>query len=613
MPKQNKQPRSNPKSVRRHHWWLAFIGVVLVATCFVIGSLTHGDVKHVSQQEVIAVDAPLEIRFDKRYLRILPENITVEPAIVGEWTIEPSILGGDKLQFTHTQPLAADTDYLVTLHDVRSVLGVPIEVPSIHFVTEAAPGLTYVSFENGATVPADATFEVTLSPQNRGQRDLILEAEPQVETTRTVQDESVFMWKPKSILPQGSDLQLRVLDAKTGETLVKRIVKVAAAPSLESKPPEVGFGKNDKVTLVFAVPIDPNSGTINFSVEGNGAWQDNRAYVFTPNSVSPGTTYTYTLPKGLRTTEGGIITEDQVYQFATPGSVAVVGFSPRGYELSQARQVIRVTFDQPVDKRSAEERVAVSRGNVIARTWEGNTLALTATDFGTQETVSVSVAPGVQPVFGLPSNAPFGYSFTTEIPVYKLPVPMYYQQYAQSCESASLRMALAYRGIYDSDWNILQRFGYNPRPMDKDNNIWDDPQQQFVGDVNGNQGAGTGWGVYAGPVASATQSYGRGASVQYGVSAAYVAQNIYAGNPVILWGIWNESASQRSWTTPGGRTVSGPVPMHVRLVVGVKGRPDNPVGFYIHDPITGPTYWTASYMVYNAQRAGAANMAVAVQ
>ena len=265
-----------------------------------------------------------------------------------------------------------------------------------------------------------------------------------------------------------------------------------------------------------------------------------------------------------------------------------------------------------MNKKSAEARVSLSRGTVQSRTWEGNTLVMIATNFGVQRTIHISVQPGVEPIFGLTSSQGFSGSFTTEVPIKKLDVPMYYQQHAQSCESADLRMALAHKGTYvGSDMAVLKRIGYDPRPLKK--GVWDDPEVQFVGDVNGNQGKGTGWGVYAQPVAKAARSYGRGATVQYGVSASFVAQNIHKGNPVILWGIWDESATQKSWKTPDGRKVSGPIPMHVRLVVGVKGRADKPVGFYIHDPITGPMYWTADYMVYNAQRAGAANMAVAVQ
>ena len=68
------------------------------------------------------------------------------------------------------------------------------------------------------------------------------------------------------------------------------------------------------------------------------------------------------------------------------------------------------------------------------------------------------------------------------VPVFKLDVPYYQQQYANSCEAASLRMALAYYGINISDdLEIVKKFGYDPRDKDTINNEWDNPQEMFVG------------------------------------------------------------------------------------------------------------------------------------
>lgn len=585
----------------------------VIAFLLTAGWFTHGTIETTYQQASVAVDTPLEVELNQRLLQVPLDKIEITPRVEGSWTLERSFISDDKLRFVPDRAFSADTTYTVTMHDVRRITGIGAKLPDIVFDTENAPGIAEVSFDDKATVAADTTFRVSLSAENRGLRNLELRTSSKQQFVMSSQDDTVFRWKSNTLLPQGQELIVKIIDKKTGNTLVSRTVRVAESPRLDSRPQESNFGQQDKVKLVFAQSIDPDSAAITFSTDGDGVWQDDKTYVFAPKEVVPGTTYTYTIPKGLRSKAGGIIEEDQKYHFATPGVVAVAAFSPRGQELAQVRQVIKVTFNQPVDKKSAEEHVTVSRGTITARLWEGDTLVLTGVNFGSQQTVQVNVAAGVKPVFGLASTHSYGYSFTTEIPVRKLSVPMYYQQYAQSCEAASLRMALSYRGVQDNDWNILQRFGYDPRPLNKDKNEWDDPQQQFVGDVGGNQGKGTGWGVYAEPVAKAARSYGRGATTQYGVTASFVARNIHQGNPVILWGIWDETATQRSWRTPDGRTISGPIPMHVRLVIGVKGSADRPVGFYIHDPITGPTYWTANYMVYNAQRAGAANMAVAVQ
>lgn len=173
-------------------------------------------------------------------------------------------------------------------------------------------------------------------------------------------------------------------------------------------------------------------------------------------------------------------------------------------------------------------------------------------------------------------------------------------------------MALAFKGISTSDWSVLQKFGYQPRHRDKAKNIWDDPQQQFVGDVNGSQTTGTGWGVYAEPVAKAIRSYGRSATTHYSPGTSFIASQLHQGRPVIAWGVFGSGAHIDSWKTPEGKKISGPIPMHVRLIVGVKGEPGSPLGFYIHDPISGPTYWTAGQLAGNMAAAGPANQAVVI-
>jgi uncharacterized protein YvpB len=602
-----------PVKRRRLCMVAVYCGIIVLLAVGFAGWVTHGIIRSTHLQASVAIDVPFEISLSQRLLTIPLDKIQITPHIEGEWSTGKSLTHGDRLRFTPRKPFTPETSYVITFRDVRRFTGIVAEIPQVSFRTEAAPGVAHVSFRDNDIIPADAALSVALSAKNRGLRDLRLKTEPELPMSMTTHDDTTFSWRANELLPQGKELRITVTDAKSNVILVSSKVSIAAEPILASGPPEMNFGKNDTVKLMFAQPIDPKSGVIAFSVEGSGSWQDDKTYYFVPKEVAPGKTYVYQLPKGLRSKEGGILTEARDYKFSTPGVVQAIAFSPHGQELSQARQIIRIGFNQPVDKQSAEAHTSVSHGTITGRSWEGDTLLLTGTGFGAQQTVRVSVAAGIKPIFGLPSTQAYIHTFTTETPVTKLAVPMHYQQYAQSCEAASLRMALSYRGIQDNDWNILQRFGYNPRPLDQAKNEWDDPQQQFVGDVKGNQGKGTGWGVYAEPVAKATREYGRAADVQYGVTASFVAQNIHQGNPVILWGIWNESAIQKTWKTPSGRTVSGPVPMHVRLVVGVKGRADRPVGFYIHDPITGPTYWTAEYMVYNAQRAGAANMAVAVQ
>ena len=78
--------------------------------------------------------------------------------------------------------------------------------------------------------------------------------------------------------------------------------------------------------------------------------------------------------------------------------------------------------------------------------------------FSPQTTYKVKILPGVKSIYGLDSNQTFETSFTTELQTIKLAVPMDFQDYPLSCEAASLKMALAYKGVYVSKtklWAIL--------------------------------------------------------------------------------------------------------------------------------------------------------------
>ena len=564
-------------------------------------------------EEGQAVDESFVLRLGSSVASI--GHITISPELEGHWTYQTDLFGIIGAEFSPRQSFEAGTAYTVKLSEIaRRVTGGASEVV-VQFRTEEAPGVLHFSVPaKEITVAADTQFTVALKRENGMLRDVTLESDPVVAFERTQTDDG-YIWSPQSLLLQGQELNLRLKDS-AGSTLLERRIIVASRPELVTSIQEYDVTPESAFDLVFSEEIDvvrlPKQ-AVRFDAPGEGSWLNATTYRFVPKELEPGRTYAYVIEQGVRTKAGGILEETIKRSFTTMGHVAVTSFSPRGHEVSQARQTVQIVFNQPVDKKSAEQRLSISAGEIQAISWEGNTLKATVVNLGYQNTVKVAMSPGVKPSgFGLEGVAYQSHSFTTEVRSVRLNVPYYKQVYAQSCEAASVRMALAYRGIASSDWDILQKFGYSPTHKNQEANIWDDPQKQFVGDVNGNQGAGTGWGVYAEPVAAAVRSYGRQASTHYGISAQFLAEQLYNDRPVVLWGIWGSSAAIQTWNTPAGGTVSGPVPMHVRLIVGVKGSAENPLGFYVHDPITGSAYWSAAQLMANTQKAGPANQAVVI-
>lgn len=201
---------------------------------------------------------------------------------------------------------------------------------------------------------------------------------------------------------------------------------------------------------------------------------------------------------------------------------------------------------------------------------------------------------------------------------FKLKVPSYKQQYPNSCESSALRMALAYRGIIKNDVQVLTQIGYNPRIKDWANNIWDDPQKHFVGFVDVAGRPNGGYGVYGKPVLNAVQGFGRQGEYATGtaVTAQFLAKELDAGNPIVIWGYTSITEPHYTWKTNDGVEVKAIRGEHARTVVGYKGITSNPVGFYVHDPFTGKTnvYWPAkSLMDHMAKVPGVTDQAVVVR
>jgi uncharacterized protein YvpB len=82
------------------------------------------------------------------------------------------------------------------------------------------------------------------------------------------------------------------------------------------------------------------------------------------------------------------------------------------------------------------------------------------------------------------------------------------------------------------------------------------------------------------------------------VSVNFIAQQIHAGFPVVLWGT-TYPLKPDSWNTSNRGVVTAPRSEHVRLVVGVTGRADGPVSFVVYDPIYGQLTWTPDQLSAN--------------
>ncbi|OGL22312.1 hypothetical protein A2707_03215 [Candidatus Saccharibacteria bacterium RIFCSPHIGHO2_01_FULL_45_15] len=557
-----------------------------------------------------SVSHSLHVALNQKIGDIDTTKISISPSVAGSWKYEASaLLGNDRLVFTPKTYFTVATDYTVTFPAAKRTLFGEAKLPNVSFQTESAPSVTsesLKSFTPGAAVPADYTFSVTLGSPNRQLRSLVLRTTPNIPLTPKVQNDTTYSWRSSELLPQGQKISVELYDEKNQVSLIKKDITIASEPRITSPAARDRLQSKDPIAITFDQPITPGEQTdITFDTPGNGTWKSPTEYVFSPNGLSAGKTYSYVIKKGLRSTTGGIVTSDQSGTLSTMGAVAVTASGPRGKNLSQAKQTVSFTFDQSVNHESAQSRVSLSSGTISGFSWQGNTLNVTVVNLGYQRTVTASVAAGVVNTgFGLPSSQVFSTSFTTETRSARLTVPYYRQQHSATCTAAALRMVLGHRNVSSDEMGLVNAMGYAPRNKDTSTNpaTWDDPDQMFVGSIDGSIAKGTGAGPDAAPIAKAARAYGRSAQDFTGISAGWIAGQVYAGNPVIMFGAFR-ATGMTSWQTPTGKNVTMNLTGHVTVVTGVVGEPSNPIGFYVHDSLNGGNqYWSTGTVAANIAR-----------
>ncbi len=173
-----------------------------------------------------------------------------------------------------------------------------------------------------------------------------------------------------------------------------------------------------------------------------------------------------------------------------------------------------------------------------------------------------------------------------------LRVPFHRQLRALDCEAASLQMALAYRGRPVSQDAILGEIGVDgihPR-VGTSGGASGDPFISFVGDPNGSEVRGTGYGTYFPTIARVAGMNGLGVVAGgQGMAPSAVYAFIRSGHPVIAWINFNWRLVPRSYYTAyDGRLViyAGPGE-HTVVVSGVSAG-----SVLVNDPDRG-RYWVS--------------------
>jgi len=602
----------------------SFLGLILVALSgFFLISPKITNISPQDNSKNIRVDSELRIDFLTPVNRdiLIP---LIEPEIPGEWQYEKPIFKEHfyrSLVFVPEQILRPETTYKVTLKNIQGVLSLrkPYNF-EFSFSTQPLPKVIKVEPKNEAKeILPFSKIKVKLSHPNPKLVDLDFILEPKTELQIQLNTErDKYTLLPKDGFLQGVKYQFKIrstfkiTDKETNKVIFQEEPKGLYQGTFETAPPPkvISFtptGSNvlteSNIKIIFTEPMLRKSVEENFyitpSTKGTFIWsEDNKNLTFDPYKNLPfGTNFKIFLKKGTKDEQGKYFPKDVTFSFKTIGRVWA-SFSPfNGAQGVSVKSSVKIYFDQPVKKNSAKERFKIEPKIDGSLSFSGNTMIFyPSRSFSYQTTYKITILPGIKSIYGLDSNRTFSATFTTQYHTFKLSVPLDFQDYPLSCEAASLKMALAYKGVRVSENQIMNYVGINPAP--RQGNIWGDPYNIYVGSLNGRQNT-TGYGVYWGPVANAAKVWRSRSQSFSGWSISGLTKEVKNGNPVITWGVIGAGAYQDSWYTKNGKYIYAWKGEHARVVIGFIGSPNSPSKIILNDPYVGQLYWSTSSFLSN--------------
>lgn len=470
-----------------------------------------------------------------------------------------------------------------------------IHEQSLEYTTPKSPQVEDVVLgESTSNIPIDT--DIILSLDTNDQQYILWEAEfiPTAEY-EILRDHSNNVTIKPTNLKQGQDYELKLYktiiqyNTRTNEEthresqeLINEIIfSTVKAPGITSFNREDDIISNNKpLEITFEQTIDPSSLEERIEITPKIEYttslsDDQKNLVITPqDSFSTDTKYTITLKSGIRNTLGGYIEKDIELTFTTPGKVSISSTYPGNGStgLSTGLDYMYVTFNQPVDKKSAESSFSISPNISGSFSWRGNTMYYSFSNnlsYGTKYTYTLK--SGIDSIYGIDSTSTYTRSFTTKNQTVLLNVPLYYQQESFTCNIAATKMVLGYKGISSSESSIKSAVG-----------IGQNPDSDWVEE----------YGVHWGPISSYISSRGVSNSIKRGWNLTSALEEVKKGHPTLLYMYNGYTQPKGAFTLEGGYT--GYKGMHSEILVGYVGTPSNPVQVIVLDPWRGKRYMSPS-------------------
>lgn len=180
---------------------------------------------------------------------------------------------------------------------------------------------------------------------------------------------------------------------------------------------------------------------------------------------------------------------------------------------------------------------------------------------------------------------------------FEMPMPFHRQEHALSCEAASLKSALNYKGVNVSESKLISLMPQS-YPMEYEDGVWGDPSKGYVGDINGSQPLMTGYGVYWDPIKDVAAKYRPTQSFR-NASWQDITEYLLQDNAVVIWGNLHNDPRTVIWQTTERANVLAFMGEHTYVVLGWQGSADSPDRVILLDPLYGRVSMGFEYFLKN--------------
>jgi uncharacterized protein YvpB len=557
-------------------------------------------------------NTPLEVIFDRP---VVAENLSLDltpsTEAVGTWTYAPeaSLLRTvRRVVFTPEYTSVPDTEFQLYITGRKNIWGggeggdllYSFKTPSYLAPSGIYPGPA------AEEVNVKSPISIGFAADQSEFLDLAVQLTPPTAGTSSWNNGNFFFTPTSSLLP-ATTYRLQVFRQFVKRNAVTGIITTAADPvavsdhefttaapfniaSYQPSTREASLGSD--IVINFTTPPIRSDVEAKFRLEpsaatGRSSWPDDKTFVYDPaGNLQPGKDYKIILEAGVRTLNGDVSSVAIELEFATIGAATVTSTSPRDKSQGVAiERELEVSFNQAVDKLSAQQAFSLHPSTAGSFRWRGNTMIFKPHNpLSYNTTYTLKIASGVKVITGLNSTSEFSIQFTTVEDKIELAVPLVKQDLRFECNITAATMVLNYYGVQVTKEQFYEKISKQSVPYDSADNIWGDPNEGFVGDIRGND---RGYGVHWDPVAKVINRY-RSSEVHRNWNLTDLLSEVKAGHPVIVW--WQNGRSTPddiSWTTPDDEEIKAVNGMHSEVVVGYVGTAEKPQRILVNDPWRG--------------------------